>query len=95
MLGHDDARAVAYQVLDQVMADHAVAAGARGAMFSVVDCLRENSAPIEEVRRAEQISIELHKLEWALQQEDVPRVSAALDELKMLAVNWLDSRIGN
>ena len=95
MLGHDDARAVAYQVLDQVIAERVVASGTRGAMFSVVDCLRATSARIREVRRAEQISIELHKLEWALQQKDSPAASAALDELKMLAVSWLDSRIGN
>jgi hypothetical protein len=95
MLGHDSARAVAYQVLDQVLADQAVAAGARGAMFSVVDSLRANSAPIGEVRRAERISIELHKLQWARQQRDDEAPAAALDALKTLAVSWLDARIGN
>jgi hypothetical protein len=95
MLGHDGARAVAYRVLDQVLADQAVAAGARGAMFSVVDSLRSSSAPIGEVRRAERISIEMHKLQCALQQQDDAGARAALDELRALAVSWLDARIGN
>jgi hypothetical protein len=64
------ARAVAYQVLDQVLADQAVTTGARGAMFSVIDSLRGSSAAIEDVRRAENISVEMHKLEWALQRQD-------------------------
>jgi hypothetical protein len=95
MLGHDSARAVAYQVLDQLLADQAVAAGARGAMFSVVDSLKANAAPIDEVRRAERISIEMHKLQWACQQRDDEAAAAALGELKTLAVGWLDARIGN
>jgi hypothetical protein len=82
-------------VLDQLLADQAVAAGARGAMFSVVDSLRANLAPTAEVRRAERISIEMHKLQWALQQRDDAAARAALDELKALAVSWLDARIGN
>jgi hypothetical protein len=93
MLNYDNARAVAYEVLDQVLADEAVAAGARGAMFSVVDSLRASSAPHGEVRRAERISIELHKLEWARQQQDDEAAAVALDELKTLAVSWLDARI--
>jgi hypothetical protein len=94
MLGQDSARAVAYEVLDQVLAEQAVAAGARGAMFSVVDSLRASSAPLGEVRRAERISIELHKLQWARQQRDDDAAAAALNALKTLAVDWLDERIG-
>ena len=93
MLRHDTARAVVYQVLDQVLADQAVATGARGALFSVVDTLRANSAPIDEIRRAEGISIELHKLQCARQQHDDAGATAALDELKLLAASCLTARI--
>jgi hypothetical protein len=95
ILGQDSARAIAYQALDQVLADELVAPGNRGAMFSVIDCLRASSAPIGEVRRAEGISIEMHKLQSALQQQDDGAARAALDQLKALAVSWLDARIGN
>ena len=94
MVGHDSAHAVAYQVLDQVLADQAVSAGARGAIFSVVDCLRASCAPLGEIRRAERVSIEMHRLQWALQLGDEATARAALEELKALAVSWLDSRIG-
>lgn len=95
MLGHDSAHAVAYQVLDQVLADQAVSAGGRGAIFSVVDCLRASSAPIDEIRRAERVSIEMHKLQWALQQHPDAAARAALEEVKVLAVSWLSARIGS
>ena len=94
-MGHEGARALAYQVLDQVLADQSVAAGAQGAMFSVVDCLRASSAPADDVRRAERISIEMHKLQWARQQQDDTAGCTALGELKALAASWLNARIGN
>ena len=39
MLDEMDAKAATYQVLDQVLANRAVSAGTRGAMFTVVDSL--------------------------------------------------------
>ena len=93
MLDERDSRAVAYQVLDQVLADQAVSAGARGAMFAVVDSLRASAAPREQVRRAENISVEMHKLEWARQRQDSLGTQAALDNLRALAAGWLNTRI--
>ena len=85
--------ATVYQVLDQVLADGTVAPRSRGMMFSVVDSLKHGPAAIEDVRRAERIAIEMHKLEWALQQGNPAHSCAALNELRSLAALWLDSRI--
>jgi hypothetical protein len=84
-----------YQVLDQVLADRTVAAKSRGAMFSVIDELRQGTAPAEDLRRAERISIAMHRLEWALQQGDRVARETALADLRALAAGWLDSRICN
>lgn len=90
MIPEAKARAVAYQVLDQILANKCVAPGA---MFSAVDTLRRNAAPAEDVRRVESISIETEKLEWALQRRKEAESEAALDELKALAAEWLNVRI--
>ena len=93
MLQETRTHAIVYQVLDQVLADGTVAAPSRGAMFSAIDDLRHSLAPAGELRRAESISIEMHKLEWALQQGNVSASQAALSQLRALAADWLDSRI--
>jgi hypothetical protein len=95
MLQQISARSVVYQVLDQVLADQTVAPWSRGAIHSVIDALKGHSAPREDVRRAESISIGLHKLEWALQRNDSAGSEATLAELKSLAADWLDARICN
>jgi hypothetical protein len=87
------AQALVYQVLDEVLASTAVPANARRTMFSVVDGLRSNSAQAEEVRRAERVSVELHKLEWALRQGDSQSATTARSGLASLAVEMLNSRI--
>ena len=93
MLADTGAHAVVYQVLDEVLSGQCVPAGARGAMFAVVDELRAATTDLEEIRRAERISIEMHKLEWALQQGDASATQAAHDQLKALAVEWINTRI--
>lgn len=93
MLHDIGAQAVVYQVLDEVLAGTGVPAGARGAMFGVVDDLRAGSAPADEVRRAEQISIGIHRLEWALCRHDDRSAEAAREELKAPASEWINSRI--
>jgi hypothetical protein len=62
-------------------------------MYSVVDALRASPAPVDDVRRAECISVALHKLDWARQHRDETASSDALDELKVLGSSWLNSRI--
>lgn len=93
MLEEGYTRSVVYQVLDQVLADENVASSSRAAMFSVIDALRQSCAPVEELRRAESISIEMHKLDWALLQGDADQSEASLGQLKSLASSWLNSRI--
>jgi hypothetical protein len=95
VLNESGAHVAVYRVLDDLLAGTGVPPGARGAMSSIIDGLRASSAPIEERRRAEQISIEMHKLEWALQRADERAASAARDELKSLAAQWIEMRIGN
>jgi hypothetical protein len=95
VLARVDANAVVYQVLDEVLAQRCVPTGARAAMFTVVDELRAAVGDVEEIRRAERISVEMHKLEWALRHGDAPATQAAHDRLKALAAEWIDTRICN
>jgi len=84
-----------YQILDGVLGGTAVPPGARGTMFSIIDRLRAVSAPVEDRRRAEQVAIEIHKLEAALRSSDEPAVQDARDELKALAAAWIQTRISS
>ena len=93
VVDYADAHVGVYQVLDQVLASTAVPPGAKGAMFSIIDHLRSTSSPVEDVLRAERISIELHKLEGALRRADDMAVRGARGALKLLAVAWLDARV--
>jgi len=85
--------AIVYQVLDEVLAHKCVPASARAAMFAVVDELRSATTGGEDVRRAERISVEMHKLEWALRRGDAPATQASHEALKALAAEWIDTRI--
>jgi hypothetical protein len=87
------AHALVYQALDEVLAGESVPPGVRGAMFAVIDDLRANSAVAEDARRAEQISVEIHKLEWALRQGDADAAKTARETLKGLAADWINRRI--
>lgn len=86
--------ALIYQVLDRVVGAEAVTTGCRGAVYSASDDLRSSAGDIHDLRRAEKISVEIHKLDWALQRRDVVVVHGARAELKALAVDWLNARIG-
>lgn len=93
MLRETSAQALVYQVLDDVLSGASIPATARGIMFSVVDALRSSCARVEDLRRAEKISIEMHKLEWALRRSDSRGVMAAREGLKSLAAEMLNSSI--
>ena len=93
MLAKSSAQALVYQVLDDVLCGTAIPAAARGTMFSVVDGLRSSSAQIADIRRAERIWIEMHKLEWALRRSDSDEVMAAREGLRSLATEMLNSSI--
>ncbi|MFL6736165.1 MAG: hypothetical protein ACJ8F4_03795 [Sphingomonas sp.] len=85
--------AVVYQVLDEVLGQNCVPRGARAAMFAVVDKLRAATAAEEDIRRAERISVEMHKLEWALRRGDAAGTNSAHEQLKALAAEWINTRI--
>jgi hypothetical protein len=82
-----------YQVLDEVLAGTAVPPGAKGAMFAIIDQLRSQAGAGDDLRRAEQVSIGLHKLELALRQSDEAASQGARDDLKSLAAAWIQTRI--
>lgn len=93
MLADTGAHAVVYQVLDDVLGASCVPAGARAALFGVVDDLRAADGATEEARRAEQIAIEIHKFEWALRDGDAAAAESARNALKLLAAEWINTRI--
>jgi len=93
VLDENNAHVGVYQVLDELMVSTSVPPGAKGAMFSIIDQLRTTAAPVEDLRGAERISIEMHRLEQALRRGDEPAVQVARDELKSLAAAWVQRRI--
>ena len=88
-----EAHALVYQALDQVMADKVVTPGTPRAIFAAVDTLRSCRAPTEQVRRAEDISVQIHRLQCALQQSNDLQVESALRNLEGMAVQWLETRV--
>ena len=93
MTAHEAIHVQVYQVLDVVLASRAVPPGARGAMFSAVDQLRASASNVDDLARAERISLEIHRLELGLRASDEQAVASARNALKSLAVSWLDARI--
>lgn len=88
-----EAHALVYQALDQVLADKVVTPGTPKAIFAAVDSLRSCNAPAEQVRQAEDISVQIHRLQWALQQSNDLQIDSALGDLKSMAAQWLETRI--
>jgi hypothetical protein len=88
-----EAHALVYQVLDQVLSDKVVTPGTPRAIFAAIDTLRFCSAPAEQVRQAEDISVQIHKLQSALQQSNDRQVDSALRDIKGMAAQWLQTRI--
>jgi hypothetical protein len=62
-------------------------------MFAVVDSLRACRAAEDAIRCAENISIQIHNLEWAQQRSDGAAAHDALDQIKSFAGGLLDARI--
>lgn len=88
-----EAHALVYQALDQVLADKVVTPGTPRAIFAAVDTLRSCRAPADQVRQVEDISVQIHKLQSALQQSNGGQIDSALGDLKDMAAQWLDTRI--
>lgn len=93
MLAQDSAHALVYRALDQVLADHMICTGTSRSIFAAIDHLSASAAPADQVRRAEDIAIQIHRLQWALQQRDDAASEAALCSLKELAADWINTRI--
>jgi hypothetical protein len=93
VLDENNAHVGVYRVLDEVLNATAVPPGAKGAMFAIIDHLRHSAVPLDDLRRAEQISVEIHKLESALRGSDAAAVQVARDELKSLAAEWIQKRV--
>lgn len=93
MSGDSEAHVLVYQALDQVLGDRFISSATPRAMHVAIDTLRVNSAPPDHVRRAENIAVEIHRLQWALQQSDKHASQAALRKLKRLASDWIDMRV--
>lgn len=79
-----------YQVLDDVLNAPVAPPGAKATIHGIIDDLRQISAPRELVAQTEQISIQLHQLEWAIARRDAALASEARDALRSIAASWLD-----
>jgi hypothetical protein len=93
MFSASNEQALVYQVLDDVLAGGSLPPTCRGTIFAAVDALRFNADDQQLVRAAEEVSVELHKLEWALQRGDGAAAAGARKSLKKIAANLLNSRI--
>ncbi|MCY7279603.1 MAG: hypothetical protein LH610_01655 [Sphingomonas bacterium] len=95
MLDEKNGHVGIYQVLDGVLSGAAVPPGAKGVMFSIIDRLRLASTPAEELRLAERVAVEIHKLQAALLGSDALSIQAARKELRSIAAAWIQVGISN
>ena len=79
-----------YQVLDDVLTAPVVPPGAKATIHAIIDDFRKIPASRELVVQTEQISIQLHRLEWAVARGDSALASQARDVLRSIATSWLD-----
>jgi hypothetical protein len=83
-----------YQVLDHLITAAVPPPGAKATVHSIIDDLRAASAPRYMIAQAEGISLELHRLESAIRCGNEPVASSARQQLKTIAGEWLNKRIG-
>ncbi|MCZ8324254.1 MAG: hypothetical protein O9283_03210 [Sphingomonadaceae bacterium] len=83
---------MSYEAICQVLDDAAEAAGRpldwRKPLYAAIDELHAASAPEEQVRIAERISIVLLRLDWAILRRDSDKAAAARSELAELGETW-------
>jgi hypothetical protein len=79
-----------YQVLDEVLNAHSVPPGARATIHSIIDDLKAACASRELVTRTEDISLQLHHLEWAAARGDGALALDARATLRSIAESWLN-----
>lgn len=93
MNGQEDPNILVYQALDQVLSERTVAPGTPRALFQAIDQLRLGSGPGDQVRRVENVAIEVHRFQNSLQRSDTTECLAIIGRLQELAISWMDSRI--
>ena len=93
MLADVSANAIIYQVLDEVLGQKCVPPGRAQRYSQSSTSFAHATAGGEDVRRAERISVEMHKLEWALRLGDAAAKDAAHVRLRALAAEWISTRI--
>lgn len=80
-----------YQLLDDLCFVGRLPPGSACILFKAIDDLRRISAPAEDIRVAETMSIAVHKLEAALRSDDRMEAEQARLELQMLGARWLQT----
>jgi len=90
-----DAQVEIYRVLDVALTRQAVPPGTKGAMYCIIEYLRSSKACGGELRRAENIAIDLHRLEAALQQRNCTEIDVARHSLRAHAAALIQTRISS
>lgn len=93
-MADEDINETIYVVLDRVLAGGPVPPGAKGSVYRVIDALRRHSASRDQSELAEHISLQLQRLENSLRQQDQEANETARAELKQLAAQWINGRVG-
>ena len=88
-----DLNDMVYSLIDEALAGGAVPPGAKGALYRVIDELRLRRVDPYRPALAERISIQLHRLESALHLRDRAAGDVARDDLRRLAVEWIEGRL--
>src|SRR5690348_5980036 len=90
-----DIHVAVYQVLDQLLTAHVPPPGAKAAIHSIIDDLQAASASRDMLLQAQNISLEMHKLETAIARRSAEDAAVARQQLRRLAGAWLNHRISN
>lgn len=93
MVDEREVHSILYQVLDGFTVRQSAPAADRGTINSIVDRLRSHCPMSDDCRRAELISVEMHKLELALRSGDNQAEWASRQNLTNLARDLLNMRI--
>jgi hypothetical protein len=80
-----------YHLLDDLCFRGHVPPGSACALFKAIDDLRRISAPAEDIRLAETMSVAIRKLEGALRINDREQAEQARLELQTLGARWLQT----
>jgi hypothetical protein len=77
-----------YQVLDDVLTTEVAPPGAKTTIHAIIDDLRKATGFHQLVAQTEQISVQLHHLEWAAARGDSGLAGQAREALRSIATSW-------